>query len=102
MKAKEYLTMLLKLEQEKGFDPAVSDVVIAMSAEAAEITKARHCHFDSAVKAVISEMNDRWNAMAKKEPRLRRDGFTEFWERRLKVEVKTTPEDRANIQEETS
>lgn len=85
MKAKEYLAKLRQLEAKSDFDNAVGEMFVAMSSEAADIMKLRRCQRDSAVLAVIEEMNGRWNAVAKQEPRVRRNGFKELWEKRLKA-----------------
>lgn len=102
MKGKEYLAKLHELEAEKGFDPALSDIFIMMSQEVGEIIKLRHATRNSAVLSVISEMNDRWNWMAKTEPRLRRDGFAALWDKKLQEPVQKKSDQADLVKEKLS
>lgn len=79
MKAKEYLARFRKDEESQGFENALKAMCVAMLQEMAAIIKLRHCQKNSAVLSVIYEMNDRWNAMHKHEPRFIRDRWKDAW-----------------------
>ena len=83
MKAKDYLVRFRQDERVLGFDTARKVLYELMFAEILQIIKDRHCQYAGAVESVLNEMNDRWNAMVKNEPRLVRDFCHQPWYREL-------------------
>lgn len=83
MKARDYYEVLKREEEKSGFERAVERVVIMMSEECGRLVRSRGVKIESGIRAVINEMNDRWNAMRRWDDRLRRDGFKMFWEVRI-------------------
>lgn len=101
MKAKEYFQKLKDIESNEGFDKAVSDVYIQMALDIQKECAVRHVRFDRGLLSVIKEMNDRWNAMRKLDPRLALDGFRKAMMNNLlkdanlpKAPAPKAPEDR--------
>lgn len=83
MRAKEYLEHLHQVEKTSGLVEAAYQVFVQMSVEMGEIIKARQAQRPSAVMAVLDEMNNRWNAMRKKDPRIPRDEFKNIYLKEL-------------------
>jgi len=78
MKAKEYYEEFLGYEKEFGEKQAFYKIAISFATEVTDIAKKRNAKSDQALISIIEELNQRWNAMAKMDPRFKQDGFIEF------------------------
>lgn len=87
MKAVDYFK---KFKNEVLTDDGLKKLLLEMSEEVTTIAYNRKAVCDDAIEAIISEMNQRWNALCRlfekeyKQPILKRNGFLEFWKTRLK------------------
>lgn len=68
-------------------------VFLDFCADSQELLKKRHMSTDSAVPALIGELNDKWNALVRIFEKkkgfsvLLKDGFKHFWEQDLKIKI---------------
>lgn len=68
-------------------------VFLDFCADLQELLKKRHMSTDSAVPALIGELNDKWNALVRIFDKkkgfsvLLKDGFKNFWEQDLKIKI---------------
>lgn len=89
MKAVEYYE-LYKSTLAEGADErtALERLLQAMAKDAKELFAARHCTRPSSIKAVIEELNGRWNALRRFDKGFIRDGFLNFMKERAEEEAK--------------
>ena len=86
MKASDYFE---KYKERITTQDGVSDLFIEMSKEVGEIAKERKALTDSASRAIVQEINQKWNALCRmfeKEygrPVLKRNGFLDFWKSKI-------------------
>lgn len=87
MKAKEYYELIMAKNPQTADEMAnaVGDVVDGLNKEAKEIIKKRNIRRNDAVRAVIREQNNKWNAIAglfeKKQgiSPIRRNAYLDAW-----------------------
>lgn len=92
MKAKDYFDKyevnMVAFDGENAINVA-TDILKEMSQEVDTIYKARGCKTNSALAAILKELNNKWNAVGslfeKKYGRsyLKRNGFIEFWKHEM-------------------
>jgi len=89
LKAKEYFT---KYETKiiSGGTDALYQLFMEINEESKVLIKTRHCRSNSAVVAVIKELNGKWNAISNLFEKkynglspLKKDGFKNFWLREV-------------------
>ena len=91
MKAKEYYERIMAKNPQTADEMAnaVGDVVDSLNKEAKEIIKKRNIRRDDAVRAVIREQNNKWNAIVglfeKKQgiSPIRRNAFLDAWVKQM-------------------
>ena len=91
MKAKEYYEQIMAKNPQTADEMAnaVGDVVDSLNKEAKEIIKKRNIRRDDAVRAVIREQNNKWNAIVglfeKKQgiSPIRRNAFLDAWVKQM-------------------
>ena len=65
-------------KQEKYKDKALIQLLYSLLGEAQEIAKIRNCQKKSAFKAIILELNDKWNAVSEDIKEIKKDYFLEY------------------------
>lgn len=91
MKAKEYYESIIAKNPQTADEMAnaVGDVVIGLNREAAELFKKRNARRNDAVRAVIREQNNKWNAIVglfeKKQgiSPIRRNAYLDAWVKQI-------------------
>lgn len=87
MKAKEYIEKYRSGIESFEYETrrtAAFDLIKEMSQEATELMAKRGVLRESAIVAVMKEMNDKWNAIVKEFPDvLQKDGFKRLWLHRM-------------------
>lgn len=91
MKAKEYYESIIAKNPQTADEMAnaVGDVVIGLNREAAELFKKRNARRNDAVRAVIREQNNKWNAIVglfeKKQGAspIRRNAYLDAWVKQI-------------------
>lgn len=87
MKAKEYYEQIMSKNPQTADEMAnaIGDVVDGLNKEAKDIIKQRKVRRNDAVRAVVRELNDKWNAIVglfeKKQGKspIRRNAFWDAW-----------------------
>lgn len=91
MKAKEYYEQIMAKNPQTAEEMAIAvgDVVIGLNREAAELVKKRNAKRNDAVRAVIREQNNKWNAIVglfeKKQgiSPIRRNAYLDAWVKQI-------------------
>lgn len=91
MKAKEYYEQIMAKNPQTADEMAIAvgDVVIGLNREAAELVKKRNAKRNDAVRAVIREQNNKWNAIVglfeKKQgiSPIRRNAYLDVWVKQI-------------------
>jgi hypothetical protein len=94
MKAKEYYNkyspkFVAKAKSTDGILDTIKEMLLEFNEEAVNLCDKRHIRRDNAVRAVIKEQNQKWNAVCElfvkgfgASPTLK-DGFQIFWEKKM-------------------
>lgn len=88
MKAKEYVEKYCE-EIAAGDDSAMRELFLDLSQEVVSLCKSRNVRFAKGQISVIKEVNEKWNAIARKMKKekgvdiLREDGFILFWRQKV-------------------
>lgn len=87
MKAIEYFK---KYKNTINTPEGAADLMIEMSKEVQTIADMRHTQSDEAAKAIVKELNQKWNAIARLVEKnlghryMKTDGFMTFWKSQIK------------------
>ena len=85
-KAKEYFEKYKKNICDKEI---LIELLKEMNKEVGDIAKVRHATSDDAIRAIVKEINLKWNALGKmlekeyRQPVLKEDGFLNYWKAKI-------------------
>lgn len=78
MKAKEYAKILNEITDEDQFTEKIKEIFLDLAKGMKELAEKRGVKTTAGTRSVMLETCDKWNAICRREPRLKKDGFERF------------------------